>query len=396
MNSLNQRLETVKPVIASPDTAPHPAVITPHTFDVRPRATRSNPTDDRRNRRRATAGRYQIQESESENTPTTWLSRLLSGWMFSLFIHCLILLWLGSMITNFKTEGPLTLNVSTFDDDIHDAISIEISAMELDDALNDASGGGALDPVIVEPETVYDLKDELQPEIDTSLLEPIAEELLLESTSDSSMFEPVNMGVVGLDEGDTDGKDRGKGNGKGKGKTAGVKFFGLESDGNRFVFVVDCSGSMGDENRYQRAVYELTRSMDMLETNHRFLVILYNSETYPMLGMTENNIRLIPATRTNKERVLEWLKQQQPQARTFPMVAMRTSLILKPSSIYFLSDGEFHDRTIPMLDHFNLEDRSKGTKKIPINTITLGSTGFGAPMMKYIANESGGRFLWVQ
>ena len=195
-----------------------------------------------------------------------------------------------------------------------------------------------------------------------------------------------------MDEGDEIGKDVGKG----KGKTSRVKFFGLESAGNRFVFVIDCSGSMADERRYKRAVYELTRSMDMLETGHRFLVILYNSETYPMLGMTEENIRLIPATRTNKKRVENWLNEQQPDSLTMPMVAMKRSLFLKPSSIYFLSDGEFHDYTIPMLHKYNVDDSSTGATKIPINTITLGSTGIGAPMMKYIAHISGGRFRWVQ
>jgi len=153
---------------------------------------------------------------------------------------------------------------------------------------------------------------------------------------------------------------------------------------------------MGDERRYERAVYELTRSLDMLETDQRFMVVLYNDETYPMLGMTERNIRMIPATTTNRERVEKWLKGQMPQYQTKPMNAMRIGLLLKPSSIFFLSDGEFHDGTIPMLDRLNVHDSSTGTNKIPINTITLGSTGIGAPLMKYIADQSGGAFLWVQ
>jgi hypothetical protein len=75
---------------------------------------------------------------------------------------------------------------------------------------------------------------------------------------------------------------------------------------------------------------------------------------------------------------------------------MRAAITLNPSSIYFLSDGEFQDNTVQMLDMINVEDTSAGRKQIPINTITLGSTGIGAPAMRYIAEKSGGGFHWVQ
>jgi hypothetical protein len=309
--------------------------------------------------------------------------------MFSLLLHCLLLLWLGSFITSIKNEGPLTLQFSTVND-VSDEMSIDISPLKMESVFEQEAGGGVLDPEVVEPDSVETLVDELQPVIPTSMTQPILEDLTFDAAPDRNLFQPVNMGTVGLDEGSAVLKNIGQG------KSDSVKFFGLESSGNKFVFVIDCSGSMGGERRYQRAVFELTRSMEMLKTSHRFLVILYNSETYPMLGMTEQNIRLIPATRTNKKRVKNWLDEQQPDALTMPMLAMKTSLSLRPSSIYFLSDGEFHDPTIPMLHRVNVDDSSTGSKKIPINTITLGSTGIGAPMMKHIANTSGGSFRWVQ
>jgi len=166
------------------------------------------------------------------------------------------------LITKFETEVPLALNFSTVHDEISDSISIDISPMHLDAVFED--DGGALDSEIVEPDPAQNLRDQLQPVIDPNMAEIIPEDFETESTSDSSIFTPVNLGTVGLDEGDKDGKD------SGKGKGSKVKFFGLESIGNQFVFVIDCSGSMGHEDRYQRAVYELTRSMDMLKTNHRF------------------------------------------------------------------------------------------------------------------------------
>ena len=389
MSSQKLRLETVKPVDPSPDAEPQAAIATQPTFNSRSRPARSRKSGRRRRRGRGINDEFQVLESEANNKPKSWLSRLLSGWMFSLLVHCLLLLWLGSLITNFKSAGPLTLNFSTVGDESIHEIPLDISPLELD-PLFDNADGGALDSEVAEPEQTPILEDELQPIIDPNIAEPLLEIQLLEQPADASMFEPVNLGTIGLDEGNKVTKE------KGDGKAARVKFFGLESAGNRFVFVIDCSGSMGDERRYQRAVYELTRSMDMLKSSHQFLVILYNSATYPMLDMTEENIRMLPATNTNKKRVRDWLKTQQPEALTLPMVAMKMSLDLKPSTIFFLSDGEFFDSTIPMLDQFNIDDRSTGAAKIPINTITLGSTGLGAPMMRYIADESRGQFRWVQ
>lgn len=401
MSHLNQRLHTVQPGhgdqdrLRVVDAQPVPV----HNTDIgidrsmnEPPPTpppQHKPPRQRRARRKRRRSDFEIRLSEHSTSLKTLLKRFVSGWMVSLIVHCLMMAWLASLITQFHSDGPLTLTVSMADDEANDVISVNIADMEFDSELDDSQSEQALeieespiDPLeIVEPE--------LPVEIDL-ISEAASLESLLDSQGDDSLLQPVNLGTLGLDEGD------GQSDSKNKGRSAKVKFFGLESSGDRFIFVVDCSGSMGDERRYQRAIYELTQSMRMLETNHKFLVILYNTETIPMLGMTQNNIRMISATRTNKERVVDWLERQTPTSQTMPMVAMQTSLQLKPSSIYFLSDGEFHDRTIPMLHQFNIDDQSAGRNKIPVNTITLGSTGLGAPMMKHIADESGGSFLWVR
>jgi hypothetical protein len=322
-------------------------------------------------------------------TLATWLKRFATGWVFSLLLHCVLLCLLASLITTFTTEGPLTLAVSMVDDEASDVVTVEISEMEFDSKFD------ALETIELENEAAPPLllnETDLSPEVDIAPAEPLALESLLDSSMDDGLMDPVNLGTVGLDE--SDGLQ--SGNPNDKTGAAKVKFFGLESSGNRFIFVVDCSGSMGDERRFQRALYELTQSMEMLKTKHKFLVILYNTETIPMLGMNETNIRMISATLTNKRRVIEWLKRQVPTSQTTPSVAMRAAITLNPSSIYFLSDGEFQDNTVQMLDMINVEDTSAGRKQIPINTITLGSTGIGAPAMRYIAEKSGGGFHWVQ
>ncbi len=390
---IGQRLETVSPVLL--DDSNDEQALNRVEVNARSIPQKRHPRKNRRGNFEAPKNRFRIDDSSIDIEPGGWIRRILSGWMFSLIMHCLLLIWLGCLVANAPKDGSLTLEVSFEESLADDSLSIEIAPMEIMDDFEELAGGAPLAPVFNDEQTVQDLEDPIKPILDASLTVPEISESFLDTAADDDMFEPVNLGLAGIDEGD-EGSGNGQGKEKGDGKSSKVKFFGLESSGNRFVFVVDSSGSMGDEQRYQRAVYELTRSMDMLETGHLFLVILYNTETTPMLGMTPQNIRMIPATRANKNLVLAWLKEQTPQSQTMPMVAMKTSLLLKPSSIFFLSDGEFHDQTIPMLDELNVANSSTGAQKIPINTITLGSTGFGAPLMKYIADESGGRFRWVQ
>ena len=385
MNSLNQRLETVKPVLdyGVPELELGLTGSTSESSKARPLKKQ------RRGWKVKSADRYQIDASDTEDSSGNWITRLLTGWMFSLILHSLILVWLGSFITNMQTDGPLTLNVTMLADELDDAISIDITPME-----SDNGGGNPLDSEIPEEHLVEELVDHPQ-DIDLSMVQPILNEIEFNAATDDSIFDSVALGSFGVDE-TPKGSGVGRGAGSGKGTGSGVKFFGLESTGNRFVFVVDSSGSMSDERRYERAVRELARSLKMLTTKQQFLVILYNTEIYPMLGMKEDQIRMIPATRTNKNRVLSWLGKQNPQSQTSPKAAMAISLKLQPSSIYFLSDGEFHDHTTFLLENFNVDNESAGFKKIPINTITLGSTGLGAPTMLEIANTSGGKFFWAR
>ena len=63
-----------------------------------------------------------------------------------------------------------------------------------------------------------------------------------------------------------------------------TSFFGIRARGQFFVYVVDCSGSMIDDDRMPRATIELRRSVFGLREPQRFEVIFYNSESIPMPG----------------------------------------------------------------------------------------------------------------
>ena len=115
-----------------------------------------------------------------------------------------------------------------------------------------------------------------------------------------------------------------------------------------------------------------------------------------MLDTLLKETKPIKATEGNVERVMKWVKFQSPVGSTYPARAMQGSLEVQPTSIFFLSDGELADDTLGMLRRLNVSNSATGAKKIPIHTVTLGSTGIGAGIMRLIAKENNGQFVWAQ
>jgi hypothetical protein len=117
-------------------------------------------------------------------------------------------------------------------------------------------------------------------------------------------------------------------------------FFGIEAVGHEFVYIVDRSGSMNG-NRYRRAIEELKRSVDDLREDQRFFVVLFSSNSTPMLGQPGQGARMLHATKENKEKLHDWLATIGPGGGTNPNSSLRTALKMNPSAVFMLSDGEF-------------------------------------------------------
>ncbi len=191
------------------------------------------------------------------------------------------------------------------------------------------------------------------------------------------------------------GEGNGSGNGAGEKPSggAGAKFFGVNSNGTRFVFVIDCSGSMSGR-RWYRAVKELNTAIDELGVDQQFLVLLYNSGTYVMMDRILNEARLVRATEENKVDFRRWLRRQHTQGGTFPSKAMYAALRLYPDAIFLLSDGELQDGTQQLLPRWNVAvlDSDQSRPRIPIHTISLGRSRRGQETLKAIARQNDGNF----
>lgn len=183
-----------------------------------------------------------------------------------------------------------------------------------------------------------------------------------------------------------DAKGLGKiGDGIGQPQGYATKFFGIGGSGRSFVYVVDCSGSMHEFGKFERARYELIRSIEQLSPEQRYFVIFYNEGAYPMDADEPR-----PVTGNEVSRMRHWVERIEPSGGTNPLPALLMALDLRPDAIYFLSDGRFDPRTIEALRYYQ---REQGTR-VPIHTIAFVNRETSG-LMRTIARHSGGEFRFV-
>eukprot|EP00913_Durusdinium_trenchii_P023372 g21950.t1 len=168
---------------------------------------------------------------------------------------------------------------------------------------------------------------------------------------------------------------------------AGSRFFGLKAGGERFVYIVDCSGSMRGEP-FRKAREELLRSIHNLGPKQSFYVIFFASGSFPMFSPNAAAPDLLVASQANVKRVTEWVTTFNGNGGTDPEDAFIKAIELKPDAIFFLTDGAFPDRVVDVV-------RQKNQKQAAINTVGFQSRS-GEPLLKRIAAENSGKYLFVR
>ena len=159
-----------------------------------------------------------------------------------------------------------------------------------------------------------------------------------------------------------------------------TSFFGIRAAGRFFVYVIDGSGSMIDDDRFPRATIELRRSVLALQAPQQFEVIFYNDESIPMPG----GPRPRPADPQTKSLFVGWLSLMEPDGGTEPRPALRQALGLRPDAVFLLSDGEFPRGTVEEVARLN-------PRRIPIHCVDL-SGGEAGDQLRRIARDSGGQY----
>ena len=311
-----------------------------------------------------------LEEGDDETIQTgTALVAILPSWMVSMIFHLsailiLAVITMSSTVPNGYVEVELTdLNEPASDVVMEITVSEESFDNSLESLVDEVQG-----PV-----------NEFEPKVESEMMEIFDAGDLMASNEVASGLEVVNPSV-GKPESETSDE-----------KTS-AKFYGMEAYGRQFVFVIDCSGSMAGRYRWSSAVRELKKSIMALEEDQEFMIFLYNTGIWAMMGQDPELAELKFATDENKKQVSKWLEMAQPFADTYPALSMKLALGLKPDAIFMLSDGELHDNTVGLLRVWNSGEE---TGKIPINTVFLGN-GPGRMTMTAIAEQNDGQFEWAK
>lgn len=333
------------------------------------------------------------ESSPDEETPESLLKiaqrqgkRLLAGWATSLLLHLFLLVAL-TLYTFGNASSKLGLELAFSDSveavDFQD-VQFEIPALDESDLSQDMESLLAPEEKADDPTLeLSELAMEPVPQLESLFADSMIETGSLSTDSEQSMSE---YEIDGMGGGDTAAQG------------AGPKFYGIDMEGNRFVYVIDASTSMNDDGRWGRAVEELLESISQLKTSQKFLVLTYSSSFRPMMDMPMNQIDLVKATRGNKRRLAEWIYRLRPNGVTMPSGAMMVGLNLNVDAIFLLSDGLIMDGTDSMLRQHNRPRllRFGGGRKTPVHTIAMDVAGDGADLLRVIAEENAGHFRVVQ
>jgi hypothetical protein len=204
--------------------------------------------------------------------------------------------------------------------------------------------------------------------------------------------------IAGLADGAGDGLSTG-GDGAGsdgEGDSAGddgTEFFGVQGQGNKFVFVCDCSGSMSGQ-KWLELQRELSRCIGSLSAGKSFYVIFFDGEMHPMFEPASREPALLDATSENVERARLWIAEKSLGSNTSPCDSMKFAASLEPDAIFLLTDGEFSDYTAPYMRGFNRKRAANGKPKVVVHTIGFFSQKHQL-VLERIAKDSGGTYRFV-
>jgi len=176
-----------------------------------------------------------------------------------------------------------------------------------------------------------------------------------------------------------------------------------EGQGKNFVFIIDKSGSMSQDNRLAGAKQALARTLDKLKPDENYYIYFFDDKT---MGMEEGN--LLGATPGNIDGTRRWVDDLSASGYTNPRDALVGAFgKLNPSTIWLLSDGKFSSvkhvkkgsktRLVPLPSVLKIIRKLNGARNVRINTI-----GFAARQshvdasLKDIAQENGGTYKFIR
>jgi hypothetical protein len=166
-----------------------------------------------------------------------------------------------------------------------------------------------------------------------------------------------------------------------------TSFFGIEARGQRFAYVLDRSGSMGEPaNKPLRAAKaELLESLERLDGLQQFFLIFYNEDVRQFVpGPRARHF----ADDANKTAARRFVDSVQAQGGTRHFEALQRAINLRPDVIFLLTDGEQKDDL--SADELTRLSRLNGGLS-QIHVIQFAGAAYAGNSLVQLANENRGQ-----
>jgi hypothetical protein len=131
----------------------------------------------------------------------------------------------------------------------------------------------------------------------------------------------------------------GSGRGNGRGSYGNAPFFGIWDAGARFIYVIDCSGSMFSYHSMDAAKNELLSSLSNLRRSQQFQIVFYNLDQKWMKAPGRSDFQYFPASESYRRLAAQFVAGVQPESGTQHLPALQLALRLHPDVIFFLTDA---------------------------------------------------------
>lgn len=172
-----------------------------------------------------------------------------------------------------------------------------------------------------------------------------------------------------------------------------TQIFGVEGEGNRFVYVFDRSDSMnGFEGKpLRQAKIELGNSINSLGPSHQFQIIFYNDHPLPYGG--SQRPRLLYGDERDKELALRFVRDMGGNGGTNHVDALLMALAMSPDVIFFLTDADDNPGAQKIEKIIQRADRIGAT--IHCIQFGTGNRSFSSNWIDQLAERTRGKYKYI-
>ena len=175
---------------------------------------------------------------------------------------------------------------------------------------------------------------------------------------------------------------------------AQTSFMEITDSGQRFVYLIDTSGSMHNGGRMELAQSQLLASLRMLQAHQEFQVIFYG-DTPTQMRLRGGAKDVYRATVTNLSLARDEIESVDSGGGTRHLPALIAAVSLRPDVVYFLTDGQ--DAGLSKEDLGSLLRQNPSGARIHVVEFARNDPDLRGPTwLHLLASETGGKYRRVE